>query len=415
MPLTDTAIRQARPREKAYTLADADGLALFIHPRGGKYWHFRYRLGGKGCRISLGTYPEVSLKDARLRRDDARQKVAAGIDPRSSPGTPPAIVTFRQVANEWDTFRTPRLTQGRKGSAAQARRYLDKDIIPLLGDMPIEAVRRTDVLKVVRAVEERGALNVAEKIRTWLHQIFRYAMVHEYVEVNPATDLDIVAAEQPPVKHNPWLRLGELGEFVRTLRAYHGSLLVRLGVELMLLTGVRTAEIRHARHDQFDLDKRLWSIPASEVKQLRKLVRLKGSEVPDYLVPLSSQAVEVIRAIQVFTRQYELLIPGRNDPAKVLSENTLNTAIKRMGYANRLTGHGIRATLSTALYEMGYPSPWIEAQISHADENKVRGAYNHALYVDQRRDMMQVWADYLDFLAATTKPFDSRSMPRYLP
>src|SRR5690606_36501148 len=129
----------------------------------------------------------------------------------------------------------------------------------------------------------------------------------------------------------------------------------------------------------------------------------------------SSQAVEVVKAIQVFTRQYQLLIPGRNDPNKTLSENTLNTAIKRMGYGDRLTGHGVRGTLSTALYEMGYPSPWVEAQLSHADDNKTRGAYNHALYVDQRRDMMQVWADYLDVLAATTTPFDSQSMPRYLP
>lgn len=415
MALTDTAVRQAKPKDRAYTVADGDGLALFVHPRGGKYWHFRYRASGKAHRVSLGTYPEVSLKDARLRREEARRKVAAGIDPRAEPEQSPRLVSFRQVANDWDAFRTPRLTQGRKGSAAQARRYLDKDILPLIGDIPIAEVRRSDILNVIRAVEERGALNVAEKVRTWLHQIFRYAMVHEYVEVNPATDLDIVAAEQPPVKHNPWLKLDELGEFVRTLRAYHGSLLVRLAVELMLLTGVRTAEIRHARHEQFDLNSRVWSIPAGSVKQLRKRVKAEGADVPDYLVPLSSQAVEVVKAIQVFTQQYDLLLPGRNDPSKVLSENTLNTAIRRMGYGDKLTGHGIRGTLSTALYEMGYPSPWVEAQLSHADDNKVRGAYNHALYVDQRRDMMQRWADYLDHLAATTTPFDSRSIPRHRP
>lgn len=416
MALSDTAIRQAKPGQKDYTVSDGNGLALLVHRNGSKYWIFRYSHQGRKRKMSLGVYPSVSLKRARDKRDECRVQLAEGLDPaKLFSDTEVTIKRFREVANEWDAFRTPRLTQGRKGSAAQARRYLDKDILPLLGDMPIAEVRRTDVLKVVRAVEERGALNVAEKVRTWLHQIFRYAMVHEYVELNPATDLDIVAAEQPPVKHNPWLKLDELGDFVRALRGYQGSLLVRLAVELMLLTGVRTAEIRHARHDQFDLERNLWSIPAGAVKQLRKRVKAEGSDVPDYLVPLSSQAVEVVKGIQVFTRQYGLLIPGRNDPNKVLSENTLNTAIKRMGYGGRLTGHGLRGTLSTALYEMGYPSPWIEAQLSHADENRTRGAYNHALYVEQRRAMMQVWADYLDVLATTTKPFDSRSMPRYLP
>lgn len=196
-------------------------------------------------------------------------------------------------------------------------------------------------------------------------------MVHEYVEVSPATDLDIVAAE-PPVKHNPWLKLDELGEFVRTLRVYQGSLLARLAVELMLLTG-EDREDRHARHGQFDLESQIWSIPASSVKQLRKRVSQKGSDVPSYLVPLSSQVVGGVRAIQAFTRHYDLLLPGRNDPSKVLSENTLSTAVKRMGYGGKLTGHEIRGALSTALYEMGYPSPWIEARLSHADDNKVCG------------------------------------------
>ncbi|MCW8157926.1 DUF4102 domain-containing protein [Stutzerimonas stutzeri] len=416
MALSDTAVRQAKPAHKDYTISDSNGLALLVHRNGSKYWTFSYSYQGKRRKLSLGVYPHVSLKRAREKRDECRIQLADGLDPSEiALDTHVSNKRFREVADEWDAFRTPRLTQGRKGSAAQARRYLDKDILPVIGEMAIADVRRSDILRIIRAVEERGALNVAEKVRTWLHQIFRYAMVHEYVEVNPATDLDIVAAEQPPVKHNPWLKLDELGEFVRTLRTYQGSLLVRLAVELMLLTGVRTAEIRQARHEQFDLEGQIWSIPASSVKQLRKRVKLEGSDVPDYLVPLSSQAVGVVRAIQAFTRQYDLLLPGRNDPSKVLSENTLNTAIKRMGYGGKLTGHGIRGTLSTAFYEMGYPSPWIEAQLSHADDNKVRGAYNHALYVDQRRDMMQRWADYLDLLAATTTPFDSRSIPRHRP
>lgn len=420
MALSDTAVRQAKPADKEYTLADGLGLSLLVRPNG-KHWVFRYTYGGTRKKLFMGTYPEVPLKLARQRRDQAREQLAEGTDPkdqRMDEGTTevvPEVLLFKQVANEWNDFRTPRLTQGRQGSAAQAKRYLDKDILPMLGEMPIAEVRRSDVLRVIRAIEARGAHNVAEKVRTWLHQIFRFAIVHDYVEINPATDLDVVAAKAPPVKHNPWLKCEELGQFIRDLRAYKGSLFAQKGIELLLLTGVRTAEVRYATHDQFDLKKGVWTIPAGSVKQLRKLVDKEGTDVPDYLVPLSKQAIEVVKQIQEFTKGYSLLLPGRNDHRKPLSENTLNVGIKRLGYEGRLTGHGIRGTLSTALYEMDYPSPWVEAQLSHADENKVRGSYNHALYVEQRRGMMQVWADYLDQLAATTQAYDPQAMPRYQP
>jgi len=426
MPLSDTAIRQAKPAAKEYTLSDGLGLVILIRPNGSKHWVFRYSFANGRPKMFFGAYPEVSLKNARLMRDQAREQLALGVDPKAAAEAESkaaeaeieaaaGVVLFKQVAKEWLDFRSPRLTQGRKGSAAQARRYFEKDVLPVLGEMPIREVRRSDVLRVMRRVEERGALNVAEKIRTWLHQLFRYAIVHDYVDINPATDLDIVAAEQPPVKHNPHLACSELGEFVRALRAYRGSSVVRLGVELLLLTGVRTAELRHATHDQFDLEKGLWTISAGTVKQLRKLVKAEGDDVPDYLVPLSRRAIEVVKELQRQTRSYELLLPGCHDPSKTLSENTLNQAIQRMGYKGRLTGHGIRGTLSTALYEIDFPGNWIESQLSHADENRTRKSYNHAMYVENRREMMQFWADFLDELAATTEPFDPKAMPRYRP
>lgn len=416
MKLSDTAVKRAKPEAKEYLLNDGDGLYLRVSPGGGKSWAFRYKLGTVPKKKSFGTYPEISLKRARELREEARRLLAEGIDPVEHAvkvqEAKANVRTFEKVAREWDAFRTPRLTNGRKGSANQAKRYLEKDMLPPLKDKPIEEVTRRDILKIVQQVEARGAMNVAEKIRTWFHQIFRFAIAHEYVEINPATDLDVVAAIPPPVKNNPWLELSELGEMIRRLRAYHGSFFTQKGLELLILTGVRTAEVRQATHDQFDLDKGLWTIPAGSVKQLQKLVKEKG-DVPDYLVPLSRQAIEVVRQIQEHTRGYELLLPGRNDHTKQLSENTLNKGLHRLGYQDRLTGHGIRGTLSTALYEMGYPSPWIEAQLSHADENKARVAYNHAKYVDQRRDMMQAWADYLDYLAKQTGPFDAATMPRY--
>ena len=416
MPLSDTSVRQAKPADKEYTLADGLGLSLLVRPTS-KHWVFRYTYQGTRKKMFLGTYPEVPLKQARLKRDEARAALENGGDPNAPvEGTTevvPEQKLFRDVAQEWVEFRSPRLTQGRQGSAAQAKRYLGKDILPMLGERPIQEIKRRDVLEVIRRVEARGALNVAEKVRTWLHQIFRFAILHDYVDVNPATDLDMLAAEQPPVKHNPHLKLSELGQFVRDIRCYQGSMLVGLGVQLLLLTGVRTIELRSATHDQFDLKKGIWTIPASRVKQLRKLAKLKGSDIPDYLVPLSKQATEVVRQIQAITQGYALLLPGRNDPTKTISENTLNVGIKRMGYEGKLTGHGIRGTLSTALYELEYPGNWIEAQLSHADENKARDAYNHALYVEQRKAMMQTWADLLDTLAKQTGPFDAATMPRY--
>lgn len=400
MPLSDTAVRQAKPKDKDYTLPDLDGLALFIAARGTKSWHFRFSWQGKQARISLGTYPEISLKEARARRDEARSKVANGIDPRIPADQAPDVLLFSTVAEQWFAFKAPRLTAGRQGSANQSRRYLDKDILPRLGHKPIADIKRADVLAVVQSLEVRGALNVAEKVRTWLRQIFRYAIVHGYVDTNPASDLDAVAALQPPVKHNPILRKDELGEFVRRLRVFPGSPVAKAGIQLLLLTGVRTAELRYASPDQFDLEAGLWRVPADTVKQLKKRVRLEGDAVPDYIVPLSKQAIEIVRGLKLQYGKYPYLLPGRNDQTKTISENTLNVGIKNMGYEGRLTGHGIRGTLSTALYEAGYTSAWVEAQLSHADQNAVRGSYNHAEYVEQRAGMMQAWADMLDELAA---------------
>lgn len=406
MALTDTAVRQAKPREKDYTLNDSDGLSLFVSAKGVKSWHFRFTWQGKQARISFGTYPEVGLKRARELRDEAREQVAAGADPRASrrQAKKAASVhsdnTFEAVANRWHVFKAKRLTNAYKGAAAQSRRYLDKDLIPSLGRYPVSEIRKPDVLKAVRRIEERGALHIAEKCRSWLNEIFRYAIAEGLIEMNPAADIDIVAAVQPPVQHNPILRRHELGEFLVKLRSMRANRFTGNAIRLMLLTGVRTAEARQAALAQFDLENALWSIPPDAVKQLRSRVRNESGEIPPYLVPLSRQAVELVQETLVMTGRCRLLFTGRDDLTKPMSENTINQAIKRMGYEGRLTGHGLRGTISTALNEMGYNSDWIEAQLSHAGENKVRGSYNHAEYVEQRRGMMQDWADLLDRLEA---------------
>lgn len=408
MPLTDTAVRQAKPAEKGYSITDAAGLSLFVAPNGTKSWHFRFSWHGKQPRMSLGTYPEISLKEARELRDQSRSLVSKGTDPRSKRreekriAASEAVKTFEVVANEWHAFKTPRWVESKKGAANQSRAYLENDLIPVLGKIPVVEVKRQDVLAALRRIEGRGSLSAAEKCRSWLNEIFRFAIASGYLEMNPASDLDIVAAKPPPVKHNPMLRRHELKEFLRTLREFKRATGYIVGaIRILLLTGVRTGELRYAKFDQFDLDAGLWTIPPDSVKQLRKVIRSKGGvSVPPYLVPLSRQAVEEVRRVHALTGGYKLLIAGRSEPTRPISDNSLNAALRRMGYRDQLTGHGLRATISTALNEMGYNEDWIEAQLSHASSSKVRKTYNHAEYVDQRREMMQAWADYLDSLEA---------------
>ncbi|QDX96286.1 DUF4102 domain-containing protein [Pectobacterium carotovorum subsp. carotovorum] len=401
MALTDAVARQARTIGKAYTLNDTDGLSLFVTANGTKKWHFRFSLQGKQQRISLGSYPEFSLKQARQQRDELRAQLAGGVDPRSYRQQSNSEVqnTFDAVFRQWRDFKALSLESGRQSTLSQIDRIFAKDVLPSLGSLSIFDVEPLHILDVLRRIERRKAFTTAEKIRTWLNQLFRYAKVEKGVRYNPASDLDIVAAPRPPVTHNPFLRMDELPAFLRTLRDYGGQETTKQGLRLLLLTGVRTGELRLAEAEQFDLKRGLWIIPPASVKQLQVRIRREGNSVPAYVVPLPRQAIDIVKALLTLQKRRPVqryLLPNCNNLQKRISENTLNSALKRMGYKDRLTGHGIRATISTALNELGYPKEWIEVQLSHADPNKIRAAYNHASYVEQRRMMMQEWADRLD-------------------
>lgn len=407
MALSDTTVRQAKATGKAYTLGDTDGLSLGMTAQGGKSWHFRYSWAGRQKRMSLGTYPEVGLREARRLRDEARALLAKGTHPQvfrrqqRHAAHQAETYTFEAVFNTWIQHRRLVLKEGRQSTLSQILRIFDKDVLPSLGRQSIYAISRPELLDVLARIERRRAFTAAEKVRTWLNQLFRYALVKvPGLEQNLASDLDVVAMPKPPVRHHPFLRMDALPEFLQKLRSYGGRPQTPLALRLLLLTGVRTGELRWATPDQFDLEQGLWSIPPETVKQLQLQMRRQGKtsqEVPPYLVPLSVQAIEVVRQLQehVGPAQHYLLA-HRSDLKKRISENTLNAALRRMGYAHRLTGHGIRATLSTALNEIGYPKVWVDAQLSHADPNRISAAYNHADYVEQRRRMMQDWADRLD-------------------
>jgi Integrase len=424
MALSDTTVRQARITGTDYTIGDTDGLALNVTARGGKIWRFRYYWAGVQKRMSLGSYPQISLKEARARRDEARALVAQGINPYEHRKQQRRAVhaakehTFEAVFNQWVEFRRLSLKEGRQSTLSQILRIFSKDVLPLLGGRSIYDINRHDLLDLLSRIEQRKALTTAEKCRTWFNQLFRYALVKiEGLEHNPASDLDVVALPKPPVTHNPFLRMDELPALMAALRNYGGANQTRLGLRLLLLTGVRTGELRLATPGQFDLEKRLWVIPAEVVKQLQLAMRKPGKQiqnVPPYIVPLSVQALEIVRHLldQVVPAQ-RYLFAHRSELSKRISENTLNGALRRMGYADQLTGHGMRATISTALNEIGYPKVWVDAQLSHADPDKVSAAYNHAEYVEQRRTMMQDWANRLDLwgqgqLKAASSPLTIR-------
>lgn len=297
----------------------------------------------------------------------------------------------------WRTFKAVTLKLGRQTSLSQIDRIFAKDVLPLLGPLPIAEISRQHLIELLRRIESRQAFTTAEKCRTWFNQLFRYAMVEKGLMTNPSADLDIVAIPKPPVTNNPYLLMEEIPLFLQKLRTYGGSTTTILGLRLLFLTGVRTGELRLAVPEQFDLVRGIWTIPAVIVKQLQVRLRKEGSKIPPYVVPLSRQAIAIVHELLKLRRPAQrYLLSHRSDLSKRISENTLNTAIKRMGYERQLTGHGIRATLSTALNELGYEDKWIDAQLSHAEPNKIRATYNHALYVEQRQRMMQDWADQLD-------------------
>ncbi len=409
MALTDVTVRQARTTGKDYTLTDFDGLSLAVSAAGGKSWHFRYYWATKQKRMSLGTYPKVSLREARALRDGARALVAKGVNPKIDRKQKLRAVrfatenSFKVVYLQWLAHRKLELKEGRQSTLSQIQRIFDKDVLPALGSVSVYDVRRPDLLAVLAFIEQRRAFTTAEKVRTWFRQLVRFAMVKvEGLDGNPASDLDVVAVPKPPVAHNPFLRLPELPNLLNKLRRYRGRITTQLGIRLLLLTGVRTGELRLATPDQFDLERGLWIIPPEVVKQLQDGMRKRGQrpqDIPPYIVPLSVQAIEIVRyLLEQLKPAQRYLFAHRSELRMRISENTLNGAITRMGYKDLLTGHGIRATLSTALNEFGYPKNWVDAQLSHADPNKVSATYNHALYVEPRRKMMQDWADRLDLL-----------------
>lgn len=387
MKLNARQVDAAKPREKAYKLADGAGLYLEVVPSGSRYWRMKYRFNGKEKRMAFGVYPAVSLAQARALRDDAKKKLAEGIDPSLAKKEEKLVRdvqlnnTFQAVALEWHGTKVSRWSEGYASDIIEA---FNKDIFPYIGQQPVNEIKPLVLLNVLRRIESRGATEKAKKVRQRCSEVFRYAIVTGRAEYNPAADLTSAMSGHES-KHYPFLTVEELPDFFKALAGYIGSPLVVLAARLLILTGVRTGELRGAFWSEFDLEKAVWEIPAERMKMKRP-----------HLVPLSTQALEIVQQLKVMSGQYPLVFPGRNDPRKTMSEASINQVFKRIGYTGRVTGHGFRHTMSTILHEEGFNTAWIETQLAHVDKNAIRGTYNHALYLEGRREMMQWYADYIN-------------------
>ncbi|WP_368758184.1 tyrosine-type recombinase/integrase [Klebsiella oxytoca] len=389
MKLNARQVDAAKPREKAYKLADGAGLYLEVVPSGSRYWRMKYRFNGKEKRMAFGVYPAVSLAQARALRDEAKKKLAEGIDPSFAKKEEKLVRdvqlnnTFQAVALEWHGTKVSRWSEGYASDILEA---FNKDIFPYIGQQPVNEIKPLVLLNVLRRMESRGATEKAKKVRQRCSEVFRYAIVTGRAEYNPAADLTSAMSGHES-KHYPFLTVEELPDFFKALSGYTGSPLVVLAARLLILTGVRTGELRGAFWSEFDLEKAVWEIPAERMKMKRP-----------HLVPLSTQALEIVQQLKVMTGQYPLVFPGRNDPRKTMSEASINQVFKRIGYTGKVTGHGFRHTMSTILHEEGFNTAWIESQLAHVDKNAIRGTYNHALYLEGRREMMQWYSNYLKLL-----------------
>jgi integrase len=385
--LTDTAIRNAKPKPKAYKLIDGNGLFLMVSPAGTKLWRYRYRIGGSENLFAIGEYPTISLLEAREQRDAARRLAKEGIHP-SQHRRAARLVSATEAANTFESVAKEWIAQNRAHWSAyycrQVETVLSSDVFPKVGGLPIRSVTAAHVLAIIKAIEAREAPSIALLTRQWVSAIFRYAVATLRADADPAAALR-GAIRKPKTQHKRPLGRNELGLFLDRVSATKSGMLVRTALRLLLLTFVRPGELRCARWSEFDLEAAEWKIPAA---------RMKMREA--HTVPLSLQAMELLQELKPFSGNNPRLFPNLRDPKRDMSPTTLNRALERMGYKGDFSAHGFRATASTILNEFGYRPDVIERQLAHQERNKVRASYNQAAYMPERKKMMQDWADYLD-------------------
>ena len=411
--LTKLAVESAKTSARPRKLTDGGGMYLLVHPNGSKYWRMDYRIAGKQKTLALGVWPEVSLSEARERREEARRKIRGEVNPIEERREKRRIkaeqeqeqerieqvqgTTFEKVAHEWMKRQERRWTDKH---AFDVRRGLENHVFPEIGATPITELGTREVLDALRRIEAEGKHEAASRARQRCEKVFGYGIITGQCQHNPAAGLRD-ALTPPRKKPQPALKPDELPEFLNRLEDYDGHMLTKLALWFMLYTFVRTKELRLAQWGEFETEGETptWTIPAEKMKMRR-----------EHQVPLSSQAIKVLEQVQEFSGPDGLVFPQQDNPQKPMSENTMLFALYRMGYHSRATTHGFRATASTILNESGKWHPdAIERQLAHVEGNKVRAAYDRSLHLEQRREMMQWWADHLDSLMVPADVIDLRA------
>ncbi len=407
MPITHVAIVNAKPREKPYRLFDGRGLYLEVSPSGGRWWRFKYRFQGKEKRMSLGVFPEVSIKEARETLDDVRRQLRAGVDPVEeskkrkqgiAASAPPAGDSFEAVAREWFAKHSPAWAPGHGDKII---RRLELNVFPWLGAKPIAGIKPLELLGVIQRIEQRGANETAHRALQNCGRVFRYAVATGRAERDITRDL--IGALAPVIErhHASIVEPQAVGALLRDIDGYAGSVVVRCALRVAPLVFVRPGELRMAEWSEFNLDEGEWRIPAARMKM----------RAPHF-VPLSTQAVEILRELHPLTGDGRYVFPGEANRSRPMSNNTVNAALRRLGYSKReMTGHGFRSMASTLLNEQGWHPDAIERQLAHQEQNEIRAAYNYAKHLPERRKMMQAWADYLDLLKRTDVQNPKRTVP----
>nr|CAA6802549.1 MAG: Integrase family protein [uncultured Thiotrichaceae bacterium] len=404
--LSDPDVRHAKPKEKLYRLRDGGGLSCDVLPTGSKVWRYSYRFNTKQKTFTIGNYPGVSLSDARKQRDAAKDKVKAGIDPSLEKQTlrhTSTETSFHAIAEEWYTSNVGGWSEG---YSARVYSYLKRDVYPVLGRMEISSITAPTIIMIVKTVADgRGAVSASKRVKSYIQQVFDYALVHGQVDRNPAKDINLSLILPKTVKKHfaAITEPSRIRELLQSIEAYRCSLSVKAALRISPLVFLRPTELRAAEWSEIDLSRGVWTLPAKRRKLPTHLKKANRSE-DALFVPLSRQAVSILSHLYEYTGRGVYVFPSPISTSRPISNNTVRTALRNMGYTNAdMTAHGFRAMASTRLNELGYRSEVIEAQLGHKEKNEIRAAYNHADYLEERTTMMQEWADYLDSLNSDDK------------
>lgn len=391
MKLNDRQIKNAKPAEKPFKLNDGKGLYLYINTSGGKLWRFDFSYNGKRKTLSIGKYPTVSLVEARQAAGNARRLLVSGQDPSEAKQQEKrerqaaALNTFEAIARRW---HSDNLIRWKENHAARVLRYFETDVFPVIGEMPIQEIRVSDIKTVLDGVMTRGVNNTAEKIREWTGAIFDYAVMLEVVETNPAYSLrKYIPAKQ--TDHRPALPREELTEFFRRLILAEIEPQNRIALILNMLTFLRSTELRGGQWNEIDFDAAIWTVPAQRMKHE------KTAPKPPHAVPLADWTLELLAELKELTGNTPFLFPSRTKTDGFISDATISRIIERMGYKGRVTPHGFRSLASSVLNEQGFNPDAIERQLAHIENNKIRAAYNRADYLNERKEFMQWYSDFL--------------------